>query len=375
LRGKAALTSPQASCAGGVAFAMTYAGARGEAAEQMATTLRLTLPPERLHAALARQLFDLNHPPANAYELRVANRLFGEASLRFLPDYLNLTRERYGAELERQSFLGDPEAARATINRWVESQTKDRIRDLIPPGGVTADTRLVLTNAIYFKGQWLTRFDPAATRDAPFTVAQGQAITAPMMNLTARFRYAAPQGLQVLEMPYRGGDLAMTVLLPEEADGLAAMEARLTTEALRAWLADLAPQEVIVSLPRFRATRAASLPKYLSEMGMKLPFQAPPVGAQCPPPPGASYPDFTGMTGPGPCLYISGAFHKAFVDVNEEGTEAAASAVVMSATTSVMPAKPVFRADHPFVYLIRDTRSGAILFMGRVANPTAAGDA
>jgi serpin B len=354
-----------------LAFAMTYAGARGEAAEQMATTLRLTLPPERLHAALARQLYDWNHSPAKAYEMRVANRLFGEASTSFLPDFLKLTREHYRAELQELNFLGDPETARATINQWVASQTQDRIRDLIPSGAVTPDTRLVLANAIYFKGQWLTRFEPAATRDAPFIVAPGQTVTAPMMNLTASLRYAEPEGLQVLEMPYRGGDLAMTVLLPEDANGLAAMEQRLTTETLRAWLAALTSEEVIVSLPRFRAARAASLPKHLSEMGMKLPFAAPPEDARCPPPPGASYPDFTGMTGPGPCLYISDAFHKAFVDVNEAGTEAAAAtSVVVSSAARSMPQELVFRADHPFVFLIRDARSGAILFMGRVANPT-----
>ncbi len=336
------------------ALAMTYAGARGETADQMADVLRFGLEQGRLHPAFAALVEDLQAAKEKkGYELSVANALWGQEGFEFLADFLGLVRESYGAGLNEVDFKGAAEEARKTINAWVEKQTRDKIKDLIKPGVLGALTRLVLTNAIYFKGDWASQFDPKRTADAPFTLAGGDKVNVPMMSQKAEFGYMDGDGFQALELPYVGEELSMVVLLPA-AGGVKALEDRLTPENVAAWTKGLGKVELTVFLPKFKMTWQTELAPVLGAMGMGDAFSA-------------ARADFSGMTGRKD-LFISNVIHKAFVEVNEEGTEAAAATAVVMKLTAV--ARPlVFRADHPFLFLIRDTRSGGILFMGRVMNP------
>jgi serpin B len=339
------------------ALAMTYAGARGRTAEEMAATLHFSLPPADLHpafAALDRQLHD---GKGRRYKLAVANALWGQEGETFRPDFLRLLAENYGAGLRRVDFLS-VEQARRTINSWVEEQTGGKIKDLLQPPLPGPDTSLVLTNAIYFKGDWASPFPKGATKDETFTVTEDKHVRVPMMHRTGRLGYLDGGDFQALELPYAGDDLAMVVLLPKKADGLAEFEDSLTAERLSAWLAKLRPHRVDVALPRFKVEARFELEKVLPEMGMPLAFT-----------PSA---DFSGMNGKRD-LFISAVIHKAFADVNEEGTEAAAAtAVVITRAMAVAPEPAVvFRTDHPFVFLIRHNRSGSLLFLGRVVDPRA----
>jgi len=350
------------------ALAMTYAGARTSTAEEMAKTLHFDLPAERLHSAYAEMIRDLNEAglgtaePGEAgkkgdFQLSVANRLWGQKGEQFLKEFLDLTERSYGAGLSEVDYVGDTEGARKTINDWVEKQTADKIKELIKQGVLNAATRLVLTNAIYMKAEWLAKFKKQDTNPAPFFAAGGKEIQVPTMHQTSILGYAEMDNLQALELTYKGNRLSMIILLPEQKNGLAGLEKRLTPNNLSQWLAQLKPQKVRVALPKFKATREFSLAQVLQSLGMTKAFD----GNQA---------DFSGMNGK-KNLFISAVVHKAFVNVDEEGTEAAAAtAVVMKLTAAPMPERiPEFRADHPFVFLIRDRVSGAILFMGRVAEP------
>jgi len=343
------------------ALAMTYAGARGNTAAQMADTLHFTLPPDRLHPAFGTIITDLNDSRREGYKLNVANRLWGQQGYNFVPEFLSTTRDHYGAELAQLDFIGHTEQARQTINYWVEDQTNQKITDLIPPGALSAYTRLVLTNAIYFKGDWKYQFDPALTEEAPFRVAADRQIDVQMMHQKAGLKHANVAGFQMLELPYTGEDLSMLALLPHEPDGLAALEASLTAEGLDQSIDQLVKKDVSVFLPKFEMTCSFGLAPTLATMGMPEAFD--PFAA-----------DFSGITG-GRDLFISAVIHKAFVEVNEKGTEAAAATAVVMGTTSVPPPPPVFRADHPFLLLIRDNRTESILFMGRVTEPQTSAEA
>lgn len=348
------------------ALAMTYAGARHETARQIAATFHFGLPDERLHAAFGALVGLINGPspgagaaPARPYELVTANALWGDRGDTFLPAFLDLTRKDYGAGLRQVDFRNAHDAARREINAWVEGQTRERIRDLLGPGDVDASTSLVLTNAIYFKGAWASPFSEAAT-DAKgvFHLAGGRTATVPLMRQTARFAYRAGETFQLVELPYRGGALSMVVILPKTADGLPALEASLSPEVLAGWIGRASSAQVELTLPRFTMTRPTRLDKVLSDMGMPDAFGA---GA-----------DFSGMNGRRD-LSISAVAHKAFVEVNEKGTEAAAATGVMMARAGMlMPSQPVvFRADHPFVFLIRERSTGSVLFLGRLVEPKA----
>lgn len=341
------------------ALAMTYAGARGGTAEEMARTLHFDLPADRLHPAYAQMIRDLNEAGKKGdFQLSVANRLWGQKGEPFLKDFLDLTERNYGAGLSQVDFVGDTEGARKTINDWVEKQTAEKIKELIGQGVLSAATRLVLTNAIYMKAEWLAKFKKQDTSPAPFFAAGGREIQATTMHRTTAFGYAEAEGLQVLEMVYKGDRLSMVILLPRQKDGLAGVENGLA-ENLSKWLAQLKTQSVRVALPKFKATKEFSLGQTLQSLGMVKAFG----GAQA---------DFSGMNGKRD-LFISAVLHKAFVAVDEEGTEAAAAtAVVMELSAILRPEQiPEFRADHPFVFLIRDRQTGAILFMGRVTEPKA----
>ena len=351
------------------ALAMTYAGARGRTATQMAEVLYFPvgkkassgasagLNPQQLASAFGELIKSLNtRGKSGAYELSVANALWGQKDYGFLTKFLDLTEKHYDGRLNEVDFVGAAEAARQTINAWVEKQTNDKIKNLIPKGLLNSMTRLVLTNAIYFKGNWARQFKEDRTKEAPFTLADGKKVDVSMMNQTTRFGYMETEILQGLELPYVNDELSMIVLLPKKNDGLGELEQSLTLDNLSQWQGKLSKREVVVSIPKFKLTSQFSLAAVLRAMGMTDAF--------------SRSADFSGMNGKRD-LSISAVIHKAYVDVNEEGTEAAAATGVTMRLTSVGPGArpPVFRADHPFLFFIRDNQSGSILFIGRVTNP------
>jgi len=349
-----------------MALAMAYCGARGETGRQMVSVMGFQedrpIGPEWMAAACGEFLAALRGDgKPRAYELSAANALWGQKGYGFLPDYLALLDRSFGAGLKEVDFAADTEGSRRTINAWVEKETRDRIKDLIPPGLLQTLTRMVLVNAIYFKGTWAIPFKKDATADGDFFVAAGQKVQAPLMNRTGYFGYYDGGQWKALEMPYKGNELAMVILLPAQVDGLPQMEKDLAAgKVLGDLAANLKMRRIRVTVPRFKTTASILLGKTLAAMGMPLAFD--PRKA-----------DFSGMNGGKEALWIAEVVHKAFVDVNEEGTEAAAAtAIVMRAGEGMRMDEPlVFRADHPFVFLIRDKKSGCILFMGRLANPKA----
>jgi len=340
------------------ALAMTYAGARGQTAEQMANVMHFTLPQERLHPAAGTLVRDLSGADKKrGYQLSVANSLWGQKNYGFLDEFLKLNQTCYGAGLQEVDFINAREQARKTINAWVEKQTQDKIKELLKPNHLTAATRLVLTNAIYFKAEWERKFQREATRDAPFQVTAQRKVNVPTMHTMATFPYLDGGTFDMLELPYKNGDLSMLILLPKKLDGLADLEKSLTADKLAEWQQKLRASKVQLSLPKFKMTSEFELAEQLKSMGMTLAFS-----------PGQA--DFSGMNGSEP-LFISAVVHKTFVDVNEEGTEAAGATAVVMYAGSAPPRKEVeFRADHPFVFLVRDNRSGSILFLGRVFDPS-----
>lgn len=341
------------------ALAMTYGGARGETEKQMAQTLHFNLSPDKLHPAFAALEANLGEVQQKGQvKLAVANSLWPQKGYAFLPDYLALCRKYYSTSITPVDYLEHTEAARQTINDWVETRTNRKIVELLKPEMVSSSTRLVLVNAIYFKGKWASQFEARLTGNEPFHVSSEKTLTTLLMQQTHDFRYAERPDLQILELPYVGGDLSMLLLLPRKVDGLGDLEAKLTGQNLASWVAQLQSQKVTVFLPKFKITSEFLLKGTLAALGMSDAF-----GGQA---------DFSGMDGRKD-LFIGDVIHKAFVEVNEEGTEAAAAtAVVMlgrGAPSNSRPV-PVFRADHPFLFLIRDNRSGSVLFLSRVTDPT-----
>lgn len=341
------------------ALAMTYAGARGNTAIQMADVLHFTLNQERLHPAFFALMQDLT---ANAekrpYQLAIANALWGQSGYPFREEFINLTKDYYDAGFKEVDFKDEQqrELTRQKINLWVEEKTNNKIKELIQQRILTDLTRLVLTNAIYFKGTWVAQFNPDQTRNSPFTLIAGEKVEVPMMSQAKDFNYSENDVLQLLEMPYAGEELSMLILLPKQMNGLKEVEDLVTVENLENWLSRLQKQEVVVSIPKFKMSAEFLLNETLTSLGMSDAFSS--VSA-----------DFSGMTPDPVGLYISKVIHKAFVDVNEEGTEAAAATAVVMTLKAIPEPKPVFRADHPFIFMIRDMRSGSILFLGRVMDP------
>jgi serpin B len=344
-----------------VALAMTHAGARGQTAAEIEQALRYGRPAAEVQQAVATMLqaWSAEH---ESTELAVANRLFGEATLPFEASFIELTGHTFGAPLERVDFVGAAEAARTRINDWVEERTHDRIQELLPGGSVDGSTRLVLTNALYFKAQWLHPFLEGATKDAPFTTATGK-VQAPTMKLTEELRHAAvpEDGVELVELPYADGRFAMLVALPTAKDGLPAVEAKLDAAKLDAWVGKLATKRVAVSLPKWKTSPAESLAlkPALAALGIEQAF--------------TTEADFAGMTSSPAGLMISEVYHRGFIEVDEKGTEAAAATAVVMTERGIGPTDPPhpFVADHPFAFFLRDTRSGMVMFMGRVADPTA----
>jgi len=373
--------------------------AAAEAAMQASEYKTARAAGERAEAA-AKELNTLL-AAADCYELTAANALWCERSAPLLPDFLATLDRHYGTGgANLIDFRGSPEGARTTINDWVAERTQQRIRDLIQPGSITNDTRLVLTNALWFRGAWKLPFQPSQTTDAVFTGTAGQTKTVRLMH--DRWRDAVPyaaftgtgeyfatpakvpargdspvptypddDGFQIVELPYKGGELAMVVLLPRRHDRLSVLESLLSPERLDAWLARLDPREVDTALPRWRQRSQLQLGSPLRTLGMVRAFTPPTATG------GAQFDGMNGATGVDQKLFVGEAVHQAFVEVTEEGTEAAAATALIMApgaaaprVVEMVPFTPVFRADRPFVYLIRDTKSGAILFVGRVLDPT-----
>jgi serpin B len=337
------------------ALAMTYAGARGDTAQQMAKALHFTAPQERLHPAFSDLQTELNAvQKAGNLQISVANSLWPQEEYPFLPEYLGLLKQYYGTSVTSLDYVAAPEAARKTINDWVEQKTNHKITDLIRPGVLNSLTRLVLANAIYFKGDWAKQFDPKLTSKGPFRVSASKDVECWMMYRKGTYAYAETPDLQILQLPYRGSNLCMIVLLPREPIAFGNLEHDLTAAKLAEWLNALHEREIDICLPKFKLTCETRLDRSLASMGMADAF--------------TSRADFSGMDGQKNWLYIGAVLHKAFIDVNEEGTEAAA------ATAAIIQALgpetgPNFCAVHPFVFLIRDNHTGSILFMGRVVNP------
>lgn len=336
------------------ALAMTSAGASGETLAEMTKALHFTLPQEKLHPAFASLLHHLDTEAVKRpYQLSVANRLWGQKGYTFLAEFLTATKDHYGAGLEEVDFKSATEDARKTINAWVEKRTQEKIKDLLAEGILNNETRLVLTNAVYFKGDWDSPFKKDETKDGPFYVGPDRTVTVPLMRQKNRFGYLDGKTFQLVRMPYAGRELSMVVLLPKKRDGLPELEKELTASHMDRWLNSAEMARVDVTLPRFQLTGAFSLKERLEALGVRQAF--------------TRAADFSRLNGQKD-LYLSAVVHKAFVDVNEQGTEAAGATAVVVETKGLV-ITPVFRADHPFVFLIRDDRSGSILFLGRVANP------
>ncbi len=342
------------------ALAMTYAGARSETEQQMADVLNFDLPQNQLHPAfnlleqeLARRGEGAKGKDDEGFRLHVTNDLWGQKDYTFLSEFLDTLAENYGAGLRTLDFINAPEEARITINNWVSDQTEGRIEDLIPQGLIDTFTRLVLTNAIYFNAAWQYPFNEESTSDGAFYLLEGGEVTVPMMSQTESFGYAEGDNYKAVELLYDGEELSMAILLPNSGQFNAfeeSLDAGLVSDIITA----LEHKEVSLTMPKFEFESAFRMKETLKAMGMPIAF--------------TDMADFSGMTG-GRDLYIDEVVHKAFVSVDEAGTEAAAATAVIMKLTA-MPVEPVeVTVDRPFIFLIRDIETNSILFMGRILNP------
>ena len=335
------------------ALGMTYVGARGNTEKQMAKVLHFSIPQNELHGAFASLSQTLLDSGPRVYQLSIANALWGQREYPFTADFLALVEKNYQGAFHTADFISDKEGSRQTINQWTEQNTAGKIKNLLQPDDIDELTRLVLTNAIYFKGDWAAKFKPEQTRTEKFQVQPNIMVDVPMMHQTGQFGYAVTNQGQVLELPYAGKELSMLIFLPKDSGP--DIGAELSADALNHWLANLDERPVSVTLPKFKFEARYGLSSMLAKMGMPDAFILP--GA-----------DFSGITGE-KRLYITGVIHQAFIEVNEEGSEAAGATAVIMGTKSVAPKTPEFKADRPFTFLIRHKPTGAILFMGRIANP------
>lgn len=342
------------------ALAMTYEGARGKTADEIQAVFHFPKDESLLRESFLKINNQINKKDKK-YQLHTANALWAQKDYSFLEGYLNLVKDYYGGKATNLDFCNQTEESRLTINSWVEAQTNYKIKNLVPQGSLGPLTRLVLTNAVYFKGFWFKQFDKKDTKDENFRVSPGNTIKCPMMYLDDKFNYTETEKLQILELLYEGGDLSMLILLPKDND-LRAVEESLSASRLSEWKSLLEREEVYIYLPKFKFEEQYFMKDTLSRMGMPTAFTwGINFGGEA---------DFSGMTGKKD-LNIGEVIHKAFVEVNEEGTEAAAATAVMvqKAFEAVGPIK-VFKADHPFIFIIQQRETGNILFLGRVNDPS-----
>jgi serpin B len=347
------------------ALTMVSTGASGRTLAQTRSVLHLTLPPDRLYQAanaldllLTADRTKPNDGTGDPLTLRIANSVWAQRGYPFLSDYLDVLARDFGAGMYLSDFRRDAEGERVKINGWIDAQTNGKIRDLIPKGTLDDLTRMVLVDAVYFKASWVRRFDASSTKSAPFHPSAGADVDVAMMHASENLVYASGEGWQAVDLPYIG-DASMTLLVPDRAT-LPAFEQALTPSRLATIIRSLTEHPVDLTLPKFSVAQQTPLKDVLTAMGMTDAFE-PPANGQ-----GA---DFTGMTG-APVLYLKSVLHQATVTVDERGTVAAAATAAVFETTGALLAPPVtLVVDRPFIFLIRDTKTGAILFMGRVTNP------
>lgn len=343
------------------ALAMTYGGARGKTEEQMAHALRFNLDHKYIHPSFQSLESHLNEMQGSeGIKLSVANALWPERRYHFIKTYLGLLKEYYDASVVPLDYKSEVKKSRETINAWVESETQGKIKDIIEPGMLGELTRLVLVNAIYFKGRWEYQFEKKHTKIAPFYVSQGETVNHPLMTQVNDFGYAKIGSGHLLELPYEGRNLSMLVLLPNKKDGLGELERSLSIQSLTGWKRKIKEEKVRVFLPKLEIEHGLRMDQTLKSLGMVDAFDQEKA-------------DFSGMDGKGDDLFVGTVLHRVFVTVNEEGSEAAASTAVAMKRSAHPVTIPVFRADHPFIFLIQEKRTGSILFMGRVRNPSRSG--
>jgi serpin B len=341
------------------ALTMAYAGARGQTASQMARVLHLFTGNDNVHSEFAALLKELNGTNVTGCQLEIANSLWAQKGFPFLKPYQELLRDDYSTSLNEIDLTGWPNefnpaiaaAARKQINDWVAERTRNKILEILPPRLPGPETLLILVNGVSFKGTWITRFDKAKTTDSPFYLSSGEEVSVPTMRLTSHFRCAETEMLQVLELPYVSNRFSMFILLPEYGRKLADIEKTLTPTLIEQLRQKGKNEEIAVALPRFKLASDIDLEKTLRLMGMGLAFDR--------------RADFSGITPEKP-FFIEAALHKACVDVDEEGTEAAAA----TAVSFTRGGPSGFIADHPFLFFIRDNKTGIILFLGRVVDPS-----
>ena len=335
------------------ALAMTYAGAKNNTQSQMSYVLHFNHNQEVLHTDFSQLLSNIKALNSDGNEVNIANSLWVQNKFKLQESYLKTIKTNYASDVQSVDFVLESEKTRGTINKWVESKTNQKIKDLIPVGGITKSTMLVLTNAIYFLGTWENKFDVKNTTESLFYLNEEAKVNAPFMRQTAKFKYFEDEFIQVIDLPYAKNKLSMIVVMPKEKFGLMKITKAMLNDNYTHILAGLQMQKVAISLPKFKASSSFDLGAKLSEMGMPDAF--------------TSAADFSGITG-SKDLNISKIMHKAFIEVNEKGTEAAGATTVVMEKTSYVKT-PVFTADSPFLYLIKDNISGSILFIGKIVNP------
>ncbi|MBU3895763.1 serpin family protein [Patescibacteria group bacterium] len=336
------------------ALAMTYEGAKGQTADEMKSVFYF--PESSILRPNSAAVYNGINEGAKDYELRTGNALWVQQDYLLLEDYTSRVEKYYGGKVANVDFIQETEKSRQTINSFIEEQTNNKIEDLIPAGLLNSMTRLVLTNAIYFKGTWEWEFDKSNAREEDFKITPDNVVKTPMMFMNPEktsFNYADTEDLQILELPYKGDEISMLILLPTE--NLNTIESSLTVEKINEYKAQMKETKLdSISLPKFEFDTKYFMTDTLGNLGMPTAF--------------SGNADFSGMTG-GRDLFISSVIHQAYVKVDEEGTEAAAATTV-GMLTSAMPQEKIFRANHPFIFLIQEKETGNILFLGRVINPT-----
>jgi len=348
-----------------IALAMTYAGAAGNTASQMRTAMSFDLDDAALHEAFnsldlaldERGSESVDEPTGDAFELSVVNAAWGQTGYQFVQAYLDTLAQNYGAGMWLLDFLNDPDGSRVSINDWVADESHDRIVDLLPEGAISAATSLVLTNVIYFKASWLKKFDPADTVDATFSRMDGTDVDVRMMHVADELMYGTTDGCEYLRVPYVGKNVEMLLILPAPGH-YTAVETALTGDAIGDMMENSVEATGKLALPRFTFEFESALNDPLKALGMTDAFQE-------------GVADFSGMDGVPHNLYVSLVQHKSFVAVDEEGTEAAAATAVVIDNTSVPVETFDMTFDRPFIFAIVDKPTGAVLFLGRVLDPTA----
>jgi serpin B len=331
------------------AFSVLYEGAKGQTADEISRVFYLPKDDSTRRDSFETMQKNLN-VNGSGYELRNANALWIQEDFDVKDELVNISKQYYDSKVSEVNFPADE----SIIDSWVEEKTNNKIKDLIK-GKTDESTRLVITNAIYFKGTWHTEFEPNQTQDSEFRVNGDKSVSVPMMNIQSEFPYADTGDLQILSMPYKGQRMSMLVLLPK--DNLKSIEKSITVEKLKDWKKNLQEQEIKLFMPKFKLETTYELPEIMKNLGIKLAFDQ-------------DNADLSGIANIPPRLFVTAAIHKAFVEVNEEGTEAAAATGIGVSVTSLGHEPPVFRADHPFVFLIQDNETGLILFMGKISDPT-----